>query len=130
MPIPEFSAKPPAQQPGLRMPKIAYLITPAFLALAIPAPAQPLSPHEKVSEIYKIASLCPGLKVDRKALDRFAMLNGIDLTPGSRDERWFLRRAAYDLRKIARRNNGFLCKQGITRYGPDGGVAKGLMLTN
>ena len=59
-----------------------------------------------------------------------AMLNGIDLTPGSRDERWFLKRAAYDLRRIPMRNSGHFCKQGITRYGPDGGVAKGLMLTN
>ena len=112
------------------MRKIAYLIMPAILALTHSAQAQPLSPHEKVSEIYKIASLCPDLKVDRKALDRFATLNGIDLTPGSRDERWFVKRAAYDLRKIAHRRNGFLCKQGMTRYGPEGGVAKGLMLTN
>jgi hypothetical protein len=112
------------------MPKIAYLLMPAFLALAAPAEAQPLSPHEKVSEIYKFMSLCPGLKVDRKALDRFAMLNGIDLTPGSRDERWFLKRAAYDMRRIPRRNSTYFCKQGMTRYGPEGGVAKGLMLTN
>jgi hypothetical protein len=112
------------------MQKIAYLLMPAFLALTVEVQAQPLSPHEKVSEIYKIISLCPGLKVDRKALDRFAMLSGIDLTPGSRDERWFLRRAAYDIRKIARRDNGYLCKQGMRRYGPEGGVTKGLMLTN
>lgn len=112
------------------MRKIAYLITPALLSLAASAQAQPLSPHEKVSEVYKIVSLCPSLKVDRKALDRFAMLNGIDLTPGSRDERWFLRRAAYELRRIAHRNNGFLCREGLTRYGPEGGVARGLMLTN
>lgn len=112
------------------MQKIAYLIMPAFLALTASVSAQPLSPHEKVSEIYKLMSVCPTLKVDRKALDRFAMLNGIDLTPGSRDERWFLRRAAYDLRRIVRRNNIYLCKQGMTRYGPEGGVAKGLMLTN
>ena len=110
--------------------KIAYLIMPAFLVLAAPAQAQPLSPHEKVSEVSKFVSLCPKLRVDRKALDRFAMLNGIDLTPGSRDERWFLKRAAYDLRRIPMRNSGHFCKQGITRYGPDGGVAKGLMLTN
>ena len=90
MPIPEVSARPPAQQPGFRMRKIAYLIMPAILALTHSAQAQPLSPYEKVSEIYKIASLCPDLKIDRKALDRFATLNGIDLTPGSRDERWFV----------------------------------------
>jgi hypothetical protein len=111
------------------MRKLACLIIPVFLWSA-PSAAQPLSPHEKVSEIYKIISICPWIRVDRKALERFAMLNGIDLSPGSRDERWFLRRAAYDLRRIKTRNNGYLCKQGITRYGPEGGVAKGLMLTN
>ena len=110
--------------------KIASLLVPAFLALTAFAQAQPLSPHEKVSEVYKFMSLCPKLKVDRKALDRFAMLNGIDLTPGSRDERWFLKRAAYDMRRIPIRNSGYLCKQGMTRYGPEGGVARGLMLTN
>ena len=110
------------------MRKTAYLLTPAFMAFA--APVQALSPHEKVSEIYKIVSLCPDLRVDRKALDRFATLNGIDLTPGSRDERWFVKRAAYALRKIAHRDHGFLCRQGMTRYGPEGGVAKGLVLTN
>jgi hypothetical protein len=110
--------------------KIASLLVPAFLALTAFAQAQPLSPHEKVSEIYKFMSLCPKLKIDRKALDRFAMLNGIDLTPGSRDERWFLKRAAYDMRRIPIRNSGYLCKQGMTRYGPDGGVARGLMLIN
>jgi hypothetical protein len=120
----------PAQQPGFRMRKIAYLIMPALLAITGPADAQPLSPQEKVSEIYKLITLCPGLKVDRKALDRFAMLNGIDLTPGSREDRWFLRRAAYDLRKVPRQHSGYVCKQGMTRYGPEGGVAKGLMLTN
>jgi hypothetical protein len=120
----------PAQQPGFRMRKIAYLIMPALLAITGPADAQPLSPHEKVSEIYKLITLCPSLKVDRKALDRFAMLNGIDLTPGSREDRWFLRRAAYDLRKVPRQHSGYVCKQGMTRYGPEGGVAKGLMLTN
>jgi hypothetical protein len=130
MPIPIFSADSPAQQPGFRMPKIASLLMPAFLIFAAPAQAQPLSPHEKVSEVYKFMSLCPALKVDRKALDRFAMLNGIDLTPGSRDERWFVKRAAYDMRRIPRRNSGYVCKQGMTRYGPEGGIAKGLMLTN
>jgi hypothetical protein len=102
---------------------------PAFLMLTAPSAAQPLSPHEKVSEIHKI-SMCPGLKVDRKALDRFAMLNGIDLTPGSRDERWFLNRAAYDVRKLPPLHNSYLCRQGMTRYGPQGGVAKGIMFTN
>lgn len=110
--------------------KIAYLLMPAFFVLTAPVQAQPLSPHEKVSEVYKFMSLCPALKIDRKALDRFAMLNGIDLTPGSRDERWFLKRAAYDMRRIPQRNSGYICKQGMTRYGPEGGIAKGLMLTN
>lgn len=110
------------------MRKVAYLLMPALLVLAAPSLAQPLSPHEKVSEVYKLIGLCPGLKVDRKALDRFAMLNGIDLTPGSRDERWFLKRAAYDLRKIRKYDNRFMCRQGMTRYGPEGGVARGLML--
>ena len=112
------------------MRKIAFLLMPAFVAMSAPLAAQPLSPHEKVSEIYKIMSMCPALKVDRKALDRFAMLNGIDLTPGSRDERWFLKRAAYDLRRLQPWHKGFLCRQGMTRYGPQGGIAKGIMLTN
>lgn len=112
------------------MRKIAFLLMPALLAVSAPSPAQPLSPHEKVSEIYKIIHLCPALRVDRKALDRFAMLNGIDLTPGSRDERWFLKRAAYDMRRLVYRNKGYLCKQGMTRYGPLGGIARGMMLTN
>lgn len=112
------------------MRKIAFLLMPAFVAMSAPLAAQPLSPHEKVSEIYKIMSMCPALKVDRKALDRFAMLNGIDLTPGSRDERWFLKRAAYDLRRLQPWHKGFLCRQGMTRYGPQGGITKGIMLTN
>jgi len=103
---------------------------PAFLAVSVPSAAQPLSPHEKLSEIYKLITLCPGLKVDRKALDRFAMLNGIDLTPGSREERWFLKRAAYELRKLPRQHRGYYCREGMTRYGPQGGVARGIMLTN
>ena len=130
VPILEFRRSRRRSKPGFRMRKITYLIMPAFLALNAPAQAQPLSPREKVSEIYKFMSLCPGLKIDHKALGRFAMLNGIDLTPGSRDERWFLKRAAYDLRRIAHRRNAFLCTQGMMKYGPDGGVAKGLMLTN
>lgn len=112
------------------MRKIAYLLMPALIVFSGSLQAQPLSPHEKVSEIYKIIGLCPKLKIDRKALDRFAMLNGIDLTPGSRDERWFLKRAAYDMRRIGRLDNRFMCKLGIVRYGPQGGMAKGLMLTN
>jgi hypothetical protein len=111
------------------MRKISMMLMP-LLIMAAPLAAQPVSPHEKVSEIYKILQLCPGLKINRKALDRFAMLNGIDLTPGSRDERWFLRRAAYDIRKIRQRNNAFICTLAITKYGPEGGVAKGIMLTN
>jgi hypothetical protein len=135
VPIP-FTATLPAQQPGFRMRTIAYLIMPAFLVLPAflglspPLAAQSLSPHEKMSEIYKIITLCPGIRVDRKALDRFATLNGIDLTPGSRDERWFLKRAAYDMRKLPSWHKGFLCRQGMTRYGPQGGVAKGIMLIN
>lgn len=115
--------------------RIALMLMPAVLVLAAsvstgPLAAQPLSPHEKISEVYKIIRVCPALKVDRKALDRFAMLNGLDLTPGSREDRWFLRRADYDLRRVAHRNNGYLCKQGMTKYGPQGEIAKGLMLTN
>ena len=109
---------------------MAYLILPAVLAMAAPLAAQPLSPHEKISEVYTIIRVCPGLKVDRKALDRFAMLNGLDLTPGSREDRWFLRRTDYALRRVSHRNNAYLCKLGMTRYGPDGALAKGLMLTN
>ena len=112
------------------MRRIAYLIMPAFLLLSAPLAAQPLSPHEKISEIYKIVRICPALKVDRKALDRFAMLNGLDLTPGSREDRWFVRRADYDLRRVGHRNNGYLCRQGMNKYGPQGQIAKGLMLTN
>lgn len=112
------------------MRKIAFLLMTACLGTSAQLAAQPLSPHEKLSEIYKIIAVCPTIKVDRKALDRFAMLNGIDLTPGSRDERWFLKRAAYDLRKLPSVYKEYLCKQGMTRYGPQGGVAKGIMLTN
>lgn len=130
MPIPTYGETAGTEQPGFAMPKIAYMIMPAFLFATASLSAQPLSPHEKVSEIYKIVGLCPDLKVDRKALDRFAMLNGIDLTPGSRDERWFLKRAAYDLRRLPHRHKGYLCKQGMTRYGPQGGIARGIMLTN
>ena len=115
--------------------RIALILMPVFTVLpflASPAPlaAQPLSPHEKISEIYKIIRICPTLKVDRKALDRFAMLNGLDLTPGSREDRWFLRRADYDLRRVGDRKNDYLCRQGMTKYGPQGQIAKGLMLTN
>jgi hypothetical protein len=111
------------------MRKISMMLVP-LLMIAAPLAAQPVSPHEKVSEIYKILELCPALKINRKALDRFAMLNGIDLTPGSRDERWFLRRAAYDIRRIRARDNTYMCTLAITKYGPQGGVAKGIMLTN
>lgn len=100
------------------------------LSLAAPSSAQPLSPNEKISEIYKIIRICPSLKVDRKALDRYAMLNGLDLTPGSREDRWFLRRADYDLRRVVARKHKFLCRQGLIKYGPQGEVARGLMLTN
>lgn len=110
--------------------RIAYLILPVVLALPVSAAAQFLSPHEKISEVYKIIRICPGLKVDRKALDRFAMLNGLDLTPGSREDRWFLRRADYELRRVSHLRNGYICKQGMIKYGPEGELAKGLMLTN
>ena len=110
--------------------RIAFMLMPAFLVLAQPLAAQPLSPHEKISEIYKIVRVCPTLKVDRKALDRFAMLNGLDLTPGSREDRWFVRRTDYDLRRVSNRDNSYLCRQGMTKYGPQGEIAKGLMLTN
>ncbi|MGV3551999.1 hypothetical protein [Rhizobium sp.] len=124
-----YLRQPAGKQPGVRM-RIAFMLMPAFLVIATPLAAQPVSPHEKISEIYKIIRICPALKVDRKALDRYAMLNGLDLTPGSRADRWFLRRADYDLRKVASLNNGYLCRQGMTKYGPQGAVAKGLMLTN
>jgi hypothetical protein len=110
--------------------RIAYLILPVVLALPASAVAQPLSPHEKISEIYKIIRLCPALKVDRKALDRFAMLAGVNLTPGSLEDKWFLRRADYELRRISHLRNGYICRQGIVKYGPEGELAKGLMLTN
>lgn len=112
------------------MRQFAVLLVPVIVSLAAPLAAQPLSPHEKLSEIYKLIKLCPNLKVDRKALNRYAMLNGIDLTPGSREERWYIKRATYDLRKLPQRYNSYLCKEGITRYGPQGGIAPGIMLTN
>lgn len=112
------------------MRRITYLIASSVWLLATSPMAQPLSPHEKVSEIYSIMNLCPALKVDRQALDRFAMLNGIDLTPGSLAEKWFLKRAAYEQRKLGRRNVGYFCRQGLIKYGPEGGVTKGLMLMN
>jgi hypothetical protein len=110
--------------------RLALMLMPAFFALSAPLAAQPLSPHEKISEIYKIIRICPALKVDRGALDRFAMLNGLDLTPGSREDRWFLRRADYDLRRVAHRDMDYLCRQGMIKYGPQGELAQGLMLTN
>jgi hypothetical protein len=112
------------------MRQFAFLLMPVLFALAAPLSAQPLSPHEKMSEIYKLMTLCPGIRIDRKALDRFAMLNGIDMTPGSREERWFLKRAAYERRRLPRQHRGFFCQEGMTRYGPQGGVAKGIVLTN
>ncbi len=125
-----FTARPPAQKPGVRMRQFAFLLIPAFSVLALPLCAQPLSPQEKMSEIYKLMTLCPSFKIDRKALDRFAMLNGIDLSPGSREERWFLKRAAYDLKRLPRQHKGYVCREGMARYGPHGGVAKGIVLTN